>query len=86
MGTHRLSVHVAALPERVFGLWTDLGRMKDWVGGVTRVTGRIFAMGSHPGSMMVRRRYGATLGFTWNTLSGSQVRFRAARRASFASP
>lgn len=38
MGTHRLSVHVAAAPERVFGLWTDLDRMKDWVGGVTRVT------------------------------------------------
>ncbi len=38
MGTHRLSVHVAAPPERVFGLWTDLDRMKDWVGGVTRVT------------------------------------------------
>ena len=29
---------------------------------------------------------GATLGFTWNTLSGSHSRFRAARRASFASP
>lgn len=38
MGTHRLSVHVAAAPEGVFGLWTDLDRLKDWVGGVTRVT------------------------------------------------
>jgi len=38
MGTHRVSVHVAAPPARVFGLWTDLDRMKDWVGGVTRVT------------------------------------------------
>jgi uncharacterized protein YndB with AHSA1/START domain len=38
MGTHRLSVHVAAPPERVFDLWTDLDRMKEWVGGVTRVT------------------------------------------------
>jgi len=38
MGTHRVSVHVAAPPERVFGLWTDLDRMKDWVGGVTRVS------------------------------------------------
>ncbi|MEO6208359.1 MAG: SRPBCC family protein, partial [Candidatus Limnocylindrales bacterium] len=38
MGTHRLSVQVAAPPERVFGLWTDLDRMKDWVGGVTRVS------------------------------------------------
>ena len=38
MGTHRVSAHVAAPPERVFGLWTDLDRMKDWVGGVTCVT------------------------------------------------
>jgi uncharacterized protein YndB with AHSA1/START domain len=38
MGTHRLSVRVTAPPERVFDLWTDLDRMKDWVGGVTRVT------------------------------------------------
>lgn len=38
MGTHRVSAHVAAPPDRVFGLWIDLDRMKDWVGGVTRVT------------------------------------------------
>lgn len=38
MGTHRLSVHVAAPPEQVFDLWTDLDRMKEWVGGVTKVT------------------------------------------------
>jgi len=38
MGTHRVSVHVAAPPDRVFGLWIDLDRMKDWVGGVTRVS------------------------------------------------
>jgi uncharacterized protein YndB with AHSA1/START domain len=38
MGRHRVSVHVAAPPERVFGLWIDLDRMKDWVGGVTRVS------------------------------------------------
>src|SRR4051812_18339915 len=38
MGTHRLTVHVAAPPDRVFRLWTDLDRMKDWVGGVTTVT------------------------------------------------
>jgi uncharacterized protein YndB with AHSA1/START domain len=38
MGTHRLTVHVAAPPGAVFQLWTDLGRMKDWVGGVTNVT------------------------------------------------
>ena len=38
MGTHRLTVHVAAPPDQVFRLWTDLDRMKDWVGGVTKVT------------------------------------------------
>ena len=38
MGTHRVSAHVAAPPDRVFALWTDLDRMKDWVGGVTRIT------------------------------------------------
>ena len=38
MGTHRLSVHVAAPPEDVFRLWTDLERMQEWVGGVTNVT------------------------------------------------
>jgi uncharacterized protein YndB with AHSA1/START domain len=38
MGTHRLSVHVAAPPEHVFDLWTNLDRMKEWVGGVTKVT------------------------------------------------
>jgi uncharacterized protein YndB with AHSA1/START domain len=36
--THRLSTFSAAPPERVFDLWTDLDRMKEWVGGVTRVT------------------------------------------------
>jgi uncharacterized protein YndB with AHSA1/START domain len=38
MGTHRVSVHVNAPPERAFRLWIDLDRMKDWVGGVGRVT------------------------------------------------
>jgi uncharacterized protein YndB with AHSA1/START domain len=38
VSTHRVSVHVSAPPDRVFGLWTDLDRMKDWVGGVTRIT------------------------------------------------
>jgi uncharacterized protein YndB with AHSA1/START domain len=38
MATHRLSVHVAAPPEHVFDLWIDLDRMKEWVGGVTKVT------------------------------------------------
>jgi uncharacterized protein YndB with AHSA1/START domain len=38
MGTYRLSVQVMAPPDRVFDLWTDLDRMKEWVGGVTKVT------------------------------------------------
>jgi uncharacterized protein YndB with AHSA1/START domain len=32
------SVRVAASPDRVFDLWTNLDRMGEWVGGVTRVT------------------------------------------------
>jgi uncharacterized protein YndB with AHSA1/START domain len=38
MPTHRLTVFSAAPPDRVFDLWTDLDRMKEWVGGVTRVS------------------------------------------------
>lgn len=38
MATFRLTVHAAAPPDEVFRLWTDLDRMKEWVGGVTRVT------------------------------------------------
>jgi uncharacterized protein YndB with AHSA1/START domain len=38
MGTHRVTVHVAAPPDTVFRLWTDLDRLKEWVGGVTKVT------------------------------------------------
>jgi uncharacterized protein YndB with AHSA1/START domain len=38
MPTHRLTALSAAPPERVFALWTDLDRMKEWVGGVTKVT------------------------------------------------
>lgn len=38
MGTFRFTVKVAAPPDRVFRLWTDLDRMKEWVGGVTGVT------------------------------------------------
>ncbi len=38
MPSHHLSAFAAAPPERVFDLWTDLDRMKDWVGGVSRVT------------------------------------------------
>jgi uncharacterized protein YndB with AHSA1/START domain len=35
---HELSTYVAASPERVFDLWIDLDRMREWVGGVTRVS------------------------------------------------
>ena len=38
MPVHHLSAFSAAPPERVFALWTDLDRMKEWVGGVTRVS------------------------------------------------
>jgi uncharacterized protein YndB with AHSA1/START domain len=38
MPTHRLTAFAAAPRERVFDLWTDLDRMKEWVGGVTKVT------------------------------------------------
>jgi len=38
MPTHRLTALSAAPPERVFALWTDLDRMKEWVGGVTKVS------------------------------------------------
>lgn len=38
MPTHRLTAFSAAPPERVFALWTNLDRMKEWVGGVTKVT------------------------------------------------
>ena len=38
MAEHRVSTFIAAPPERVFALWMDLERMKEWVGGVTGVT------------------------------------------------
>ena len=38
MATFRLVTHIAAPSERVFDLWTNLDRMGEWVGGVTRVT------------------------------------------------
>src|SRR5262245_16670964 len=40
MADYRLTVDVAAPPEPVFDLWTDLDRMGEWVGGVTKVTDR----------------------------------------------
>ena len=41
MAQYRFSVDVAAPPELVFGLWTNLDRMGEWVGGVTGVTDRV---------------------------------------------
>jgi uncharacterized protein YndB with AHSA1/START domain len=38
MAEHRLSIDIAAPPDHVFGLWMDLDRMAEWVGGVTGVT------------------------------------------------
>ena len=38
MSEHRVSIFIAASPDRVFSVWMDLDRMKEWVGGVTRVT------------------------------------------------
>lgn len=38
MGTYRFTVQIASAPDRVFDLWTDLDRMHEWVGGVTKVT------------------------------------------------
>jgi len=38
MAEHRIRIDISAPPDRVFALWMDLGRMTEWVGGVTRVT------------------------------------------------
>ena len=38
MSRYEFRVFVAAPAERVFDLWTDLDRMREWVGGVTKVT------------------------------------------------
>lgn len=38
MSRYTFSVDVAAPAERVFDLWTDLDRIREWVGGVTRVS------------------------------------------------
>jgi uncharacterized protein YndB with AHSA1/START domain len=38
MAHYAISTRVAAPPERVFALWTNLARMGEWVGGVTGVT------------------------------------------------
>jgi uncharacterized protein YndB with AHSA1/START domain len=38
MGVYRFETRTKASPERAFDLWTNLERMKEWVGGVTKVT------------------------------------------------
>jgi uncharacterized protein YndB with AHSA1/START domain len=38
VANYTFSVHVAAPPEDVFALWTNLERMGEWVGGVTGVS------------------------------------------------
>jgi uncharacterized protein YndB with AHSA1/START domain len=38
MSVYRFETRTGAAPERAFDLWTDLDRMKEWVGGVTKVT------------------------------------------------
>lgn len=38
MGVYRYEVRTAASPERAFDLWTNLDRMREWVGGVSKVT------------------------------------------------
>ena len=38
MSVYQFIVHVAAPPESVFDLWTNVDRMAEWVGGVTKVT------------------------------------------------
>jgi uncharacterized protein YndB with AHSA1/START domain len=39
MARYTFVEHVEAPVDLVFELWTDLDRMREWVGGVTRVTG-----------------------------------------------
>lgn len=38
MGVYRFETRTTASPERAFDLWTNLERMKEWVGGATKVT------------------------------------------------
>jgi hypothetical protein len=38
MAHYTFTTHVAAPLDVVFGLWTNLDRMGEWVGGVTKVT------------------------------------------------
>jgi uncharacterized protein YndB with AHSA1/START domain len=38
MADYSFTTHVGAPPDFVFALWTNLDRMREWVGGVTGVT------------------------------------------------
>jgi hypothetical protein len=38
VAAYRFEARTAAAPETAFDLWTNLDRMTEWVGGVTRVT------------------------------------------------
>lgn len=38
MASYRFETRVAAPIEVVYDLWTNLDRMKEWIGGVTKVT------------------------------------------------
>jgi uncharacterized protein YndB with AHSA1/START domain len=38
VGQYRFTVDIAAPIEAVFGLWTDLDRAREWIGGLSRVT------------------------------------------------
>jgi uncharacterized protein YndB with AHSA1/START domain len=38
MSTYQFRLRIDAPPDLVFDLWTDLDRMGEWIGGVTKVT------------------------------------------------
>lgn len=38
MGKHTVTAHVAAPPEHVFALWTNLDRAHEWIEGITAVS------------------------------------------------
>jgi uncharacterized protein YndB with AHSA1/START domain len=57
MGHYKFAVHVDALPDQVFALWTNLDRMAEWVGGVTGVrdvTGQVDHVGTRYTTMFGR--------------------------------
>ena len=53
MAEYSFTIHVGAPPERVFDLWTDLGRMHEWEGGVTRVSDIVGPVGQSGSSYTV---------------------------------